>query len=208
MSASSSNALIHATEQPVGILLAGGSGTRFDPSGQSNKLLATLIHGAEAGRPVAWLAAQHMKAVLARVIAVVRPDGVEAQAVARLLEDAGCEVHFSAASARGMGASLAAGVAASRHASGWVIALADMPEVQPSTIAAVVAALDHDAALAAACYRGARGHPVAFGRAYGADLARLDGDTGARALLARPGWLRIETEDAGVLRDVDTRAAL
>jgi len=260
------------TPQPVGILLAGGRGVRYDPSGQCNKLLAPLIHGAQPGVPIALLAAQHMRAVLARVIAVVRPDGAHAPALARLLEDAGCEVLVTAAAQRGMGASLAAGVrasltadtnkslaagvrasltadtnkslaagvrasltadtnkslaagvrasltadtnkslaaavSASNSASGWVIALADMPALAPATIAAVSAALLSDDAIAAAWYRGVRGHPVGFGRAHGVALAQLDGDTGARALLNDPRLIRIDTEDAGVLRDVDSPDAL
>jgi len=211
-----------STPRPVGILLAGGRGVRYDPSGQCNKLLAPLIHGAQPGVPIALLAAQHMKAALARVIAVVRPDGAQAQALARLLEDAGCEVLMTAAAQRGMGASLAAGVTASLTAdidksqaadtttslSGWVIALADMPALAPATIAAVSAALLNDNAIAAAWYRGQRGHPVGFGRAHGAALAQLDGDTGARALLNSTRVIRIDTEDAGVLRDVDSPEAL
>ena len=211
-----------STPRPVGILLAGGRGVRYDPSGQCNKLLAPLIHGAQPGVPIALLAAQHMKAALARVIAVVRPDGAQAQALARLLEDAGCEVLMTAAAQRGMWASLAAGVTASLTAdidksqaadtttslSGWVIALADMPALAPATIAAVSAALLNDNAIAAAWYRGQRGHPVGFGRAHGAALAQLDGDTGARALLNSTRVIRIDTEDAGVLRDVDSPEAL
>lgn len=196
------------TSQPVGILLAGGRGVRFDPSGRHNKLLAPLVHGSQSGLPVAWLAAQHMKTALARVIAVVRPDGAQAQALARLLDDAGCEVLVTPAAQRGMGASLAAGIVASGEASGWVIALADMPALTPATIAAVGSALGSDDAIAAAWYRGTRGHPVGFGRAHGAALAQLDGDMGARALLSDARVIRIETEDAGVLRDIDTPEAL
>ena len=99
-------------------------------------------------------------------------------------------------------------MSASNSASGWVIALADMPALAPATIAAVSAALLSDDAIAAAWYRGVRGHPVGFGRAHGVALAQLDGDTGARALLNDPRLIRIDTEDAGVLRDVDSPDAL
>ena len=194
--------------QPVGLLLAGGRGIRFDPRGQQNKLLAPLVHGAQTGLPVAWLAATHMKAALARVIAVVRPDGPQAEALARLLQDAGCEVLLSPAAQRGMGASLAAGVGASGEAVGWVIALADMPALAPATIAAVSAALITDEAIAAAWYHGVRGHPVGFGRGHRTALTQLDGDMGARTLLQQGQVFRIDTDDAGVLRDIDTPAAL
>jgi len=194
---------------PVGLLLAGGYGSRFDPSGRSNKLLAPLTRGVFGGQPVAWAAASNLKAVLPRVIAVVRPDAVDAQPLAALLRRAGCEVLLSTDASRGMGASLAAGVAASRAAAGWVVALADMPWLQPATIAAVAAALTSDTALAAPRYHGQRGHPVGFGPAYGAELAQLDGDRGARAILAHHDRLHwIDTDDSGVLDDVDTPTAL
>lgn len=193
---------------PVGLLLAGGLGSRFDPDGRSNKLLAPLARGPHAGQPVAWVAACTLKAALPRVIAVLRPDGVDTRALAALLRRAGCEVVASAAAARGMGASLAAGVAASADAPGWVVALADMPWLRAATVAAVAAAVDHEAALVAPRFRGSRGHPVGFGRAHRAALLQLDGDVGARALLARDTLCWIDTDDPGVLDDVDTPAAL
>ncbi len=194
--------------QPVGLLLAGGLGSRFDPSGRSNKLLAPLVRGPHAGQPVAWAAACTLKAVLPRVIAVLRPDGVGVQELAALFERAGCDLVLSMDAARGMGASLAAGVAASLDAPGWVVALADMPWLQASTVAAVAAAIDTDAALAAPRFRGNRGHPVGFGRGHRAALMGLDGDVGARTLLARGTLCWIDTNDSGVLDDVDTPAAL
>uniref|UniRef100_UPI001963B332 NTP transferase domain-containing protein n=1 Tax=Burkholderia sp. LMG 13014 TaxID=2709306 RepID=UPI001963B332 len=53
----------------TGVLLAGGLGQRFDPSGLQSKLLALLPDGT----PVAVAAARHLAAVTADVIAVVRP---------------------------------------------------------------------------------------------------------------------------------------
>ncbi|MCL4799694.1 MAG: nucleotidyltransferase family protein, partial [Burkholderiales bacterium] len=58
--------------------------------------------------------------------------------------------------------------------------------------------------------RGERGHPVGFAARYGAELAALAGDAGAREILRRDRGLveLIEVDDPGVLRDVDTRADL
>jgi molybdenum cofactor cytidylyltransferase len=95
---------------PLGILLAGGRGTRFDPAGTHNKLLARLARGPEAGQPVAFVAARRLCAVLPRVLAVIRPDGVGTDELAHGLRQAGCEVLISAHASRGMGASLAAAV--------------------------------------------------------------------------------------------------
>jgi molybdenum cofactor cytidylyltransferase len=53
-------------------------------------------------------------------------------------------------------------------------------------------------------YQGQRGHPVGFGAEHGEALRGLDGDTGARALLAANRVARLDLDDPGILRDVDT----
>ncbi|MGF6602488.1 molybdenum cofactor cytidylyltransferase [Paraburkholderia sp. GAS448] len=181
----------------TGVLLAAGYGSRFDPDGIHNKLLALLPDG----MAVAHEAAHRLLRVTPRVVAVVRPGS---EALARVLNDAGCEVVFSVNAERGMGASLAAGVEASRDAESWIVALADMPCIAVSTIEAVARALDEGASLVAPFYRGERGHPVGFGAVHFAALAALDGDTGARDLFRRNEATRLDVADPGILRDVDT----
>ncbi|HEV3105633.1 MAG TPA: nucleotidyltransferase family protein [Trinickia sp.] len=185
----------------TGLLLAAGRGSRFDPSGLQNKLLAPLADGT----PVASAAAQRLLAVVPHVIAVVRPG---AEALAHALNEAGCDVVFATEAERGMGASLAAGVRASRDAKGWIVALADMPWIATSTIEAIARRLDAGASIVAPVYRGERGHPVGFSAAHQAALAALDGDTGARSLLAASNVTTIEVDNAGILADVDTREDL
>lgn len=185
----------------IGLLLAAGRGTRFDPRGLENKLLAPLADGT----PVAAAAAHRLLASVPRVVAVVRPG---AEALAHVLNDAGCDVVFSTDAVRGMGASLAAGVRASGDAEGWIVALADMPWIAPSTIEAIARRLDAGASIVVPVHRGQRGHPVGFGAAHGAALAALDGDVGARSLLASPDVMAIEVDDAGILADIDTHADL
>jgi molybdenum cofactor cytidylyltransferase len=104
-----------------------------------------------------------------------------------------------------MGASLAWGVAQSRDADGWLIALADMAWIRPASICAVAAAVRSAGDIAAPFHAGRRGHPVAFGRDYGAELAALQGDQGARGLLLRHAerLKQMTVDDAGVLRDLD-----
>ncbi len=89
-------------------------------------------------------------------------------------------------------------------AAGWVIALADMPAIEVSTVRAVVGLLLEGALTAAPMFRGQRGHPVGFAAALRPRLLALSGDAGARPVLeAHPPQL-IEVEDPGVLYDVDT----
>jgi molybdenum cofactor cytidylyltransferase len=182
-----------------GILLAAGYSKRFG----SNKLLQALPAGSpDAGVPIALAAAKRLLEVLPDSIAVVRP---RAQKLAALLRDAGCNTVVCKGAAEGMGTSLAAGVRAAADADGWVVALADMPFIRPETIRSVVHALEGGAAIAAPAYQGRRGHPVGFGRAYLDELSALSGDHGARELIARhAGSISLrETDDAGVLRDID-----
>jgi molybdenum cofactor cytidylyltransferase len=110
----------------------------------------------------------------------------------------------------GMGVSLAAGIRASADAAGWVVALADMPFVDPVTIRRVAQAIEAGADVAAPFWRGERGHPVGFHRRLGPELAGLTGDEGARQVLARyrSSLLRIDVDDPGVLRDIDVPADL
>jgi molybdenum cofactor cytidylyltransferase len=194
----------------VGVLLAAGRGSRFDPAGAANKLLAPLGDGAAAGTPVALQAARHLKQALDDVVAVVpaaATHGAQVEPLAALLAEAGCEVLRCADAACGMGASLAAGVAARPQAGGWVIALADMPWIAPATIAQVAGALDARHCVAP-FYEGQRGHPIGFGADFFAGLTSLDGDEGARRLIVPGTLVRIDTDDAGILRDVDTPADL
>lgn len=184
-----------------GILLAAGYGRRFDPDGVQDKLLTRL----DDGRPVIWHAAHALCAALPGSLAVLRP-GQTGRAL--WLRDAGCEVVESAAAEAGMGSALAAAVAASSDADGWVVALADMPWLPVEAVAAVAAALDQPERVAAARHDGRRGHPVGFGAAWGARLMALGGDSGARDLLRDADVLLIDSADSGVLRDVDTPADL
>jgi molybdenum cofactor cytidylyltransferase len=182
-----------------GILLAAGYSKRFG----SNKLLQALPPGSpEAGVPIALASARRLLEVRPDAIAVVRP---RAQKLAGLLRDAGCNTVVCRNAAEGMGTSLAAGVRAAADAEGWVVALADMPFIRADTIRAIVRALEGGAAIAAPSYQGQRGHPVGFGRDAFEELAALSGDQGARELLARHAakCMLCETDDPGVLRDID-----
>ncbi|NIF52090.1 nucleotidyltransferase family protein [Burkholderia sp. Ax-1724] len=181
----------------TGVLLAAGFGSRFDPDGLRNKLLARLPDGT----PVAHESAHRLLLVVPHVIAVVR---LGSDALARVLNDAGCDVVFAAGAERGMGASLAAGIAASDDAEGWIVALADMPRISIPTIETVARTLDDGAALVAPFYDGQRGHPVGFGVEHCEALLALDGDAGARSLLMTQRLTRVDVDDPGILRDVDT----
>lgn len=145
-----------------------------------------------------------LNAITSRTLAVTRPD---TDALHAALRSAGCDVLMTALAGRGMGASLAAAAGhllanEADQPSIALIALADMPWIRRQTYA--------DIARAAQChpivvptFQGRRGHPVAMQRSLWAELAALDGDVGARSLLARHPVFELATDDAGILRDVD-----
>lgn len=183
----------------TGILLAAGSASRFG----SQKLLVRLADG----RRVVELSATKLLAACAgNVVAVTRRD----PELIAVLEASGCRVVINEHADHGMGTSIAAGVSATADASGWLIALGDMPSIRVDTMAAVANALRGGARIAVPAMAGRRGHPVGFSAAYRARLQLLTGDSGAREILRADATLveEICVDDLGILADIDTPADL
>jgi molybdenum cofactor cytidylyltransferase len=182
-----------------GVLLAAGAGTRFGGG--------KLVHPLDDGVPIAAHAARNLVAAGLDVVAVIRPGDF---ALADVLEQEGCFVTHCADAIHGMGHTLAHGVAHARDAGGWVIALADMPRVQPATIQRVASSIAAGDLIVAPRYQGERGHPVGFHAQLRDELLRLTGDTGAKAVLERHREaLRLfESDDPGVVLDIDVKADL
>lgn len=175
------------------LLLAAGKSSRFG----ANKLMHPLD-----GQAIALRSAIALKSAFPGALAVVSP-GSPVQAA---LEQAGLRTVVSERAHEGMGESLKTGIAATQEADAWIVALADMPFVLPTTHLAIERALRRGAAIAAPAYRGERGHPVGLTARFRADLLALSGDAGARFILkshARDIHL-VEVDDPGVLKDIDT----
>ncbi|HEX5091684.1 MAG TPA: nucleotidyltransferase family protein [Burkholderiales bacterium] len=183
----------------MGLLLAAGSASRFG----SDKLRHPLPHGVA----IAVQSARHLKPEVSRLVAVVRPGADE---TARALGDEGCEVAVCEHAAQGMGASLACAVRAAGEADGYLVALADMPFVRRSSIAAVREALERGAPVAAPYFRTRRGHPVGFAGRLRDELTALAGDEGARRVLEAhaAALVKVPVGDPGVVRDIDRPADL
>ncbi|UMY15716.1 nucleotidyltransferase family protein [Methylobacterium organophilum] len=189
---------------PVGlVLLAAGRGTRF---GAAPKLLARLD-----GKPLVRHAAEAALASRARpVIAVL---GAHEEAVGASLD--GLDLHRvpNPAYAEGLSGSLRAGLAAlPPNTRAAIVMLGDMPRITATHLDALIAAYR----LAQGCTcavvpvsGGRRGNPVLLDLdRLGGDLAALQGDRGAGAILAaRDDVLEIATDEA-VAFDVDTPEAL
>lgn len=177
----------------VGILLAAGFGRRFG----ADKRLVEI-----EGLPLAVHSARKLQAACARSIVVLRPEDDALAGHPGLQE---CTVVRCADAERGMGHSLAVGVAASADAAGWLIALADMPFIDQASYRVVIDALLAGATLAQPSYQGRPGHPVGFTAAWRDSLLALSGDVGARELIRSAGAARIvcPLDDPGIHRDID-----
>lgn len=180
--------------RPTIIVLAAGQGSRFH--GANHKLEQPLANGSVLGTTL-----RH--AIETQLPVVVVTTERLAPAVARQLARRDIVVVGDAEAARGMGHSIAAGVAERPSAAGWLILPGDMPMVRPSTLLTVAAALE-DHPVAYAQHNGRRGHPVGFAAELYSELVMLNGDEGARRLIARYPARAAEVDDAGVLVDVDT----
>ncbi len=178
----------------VGILLAAGSASRFGA--------AKLLHPLPDGVAISVAAASALIEAVPNSLAVVRPGD---QTLIAVFSELGLKVVENPLADEGMGTSLAAGVYATSEASGWLIALADMPWLRPATITALADRLNSGASMVAPVYQGRRGHPVGFSSCWQEQLRGLSGDRGARDLIANyPDELELlTTEDAGVVKDID-----
>ena len=109
-----------------------------------------------------------------------------------------------------MGHTLAKGVIESSNATGWVIALGDMPFIQPATIKRVAEAIENGAWFAIPQHNGKRGHPIGISGRFRDELLALTGDKGARDLIAAHANKIefVDVDDPGILLDIDTRADL
>ncbi len=186
------------TSAPTLIVLAAGHGARFAGPGHkleqslgSHSVLATTLRQALATQLPVLVVTNEDLAVLATKHVASRDVLVVSSVPGRF----------------GMGHSIAAGVAARAHSSGWLLLPADMPLVRPASVLAVAAALaEHPVAYAQ--YRGRRGHPVAFAAELYSELTALASDEGARRIVARYPASGVELDDPGVLLDIDTQADL
>jgi molybdenum cofactor cytidylyltransferase len=183
---------------PALIVLAAGQGRRF--GGNAHKLQQALGNSDVLGCCLDRAAGSDLPVV------VVTTAALATLATRHLAADDVVVVSDNEAR-RGMGHTIAAGVAARPHASGWLILPGDMPLVQPATIRAVAAALRQHA-VAYAQHHGRRGHPVGFAAELYSELVVLTGDEGARRISARYPAFGVDVDDPGVLMDVDTPADL
>ena len=196
-------AAIPARPKISAILLAAGSSSRMRGA---DKLLEPVGEAPLLRRSAEALLASQAE----EVMVVLRPDdGARREA----LDGLDLRIVENPQAAEGMGASIRAGVAAATpDAGGVLVALADMPDIAASDINALIAAYDAEEGreiIRAAGPDGAPGNPVLFGRRFFEPLRGLEGDEGARGILAANADLvrlvRLSSDAARV--DLDTPEA-
>ncbi len=179
----------------VALVLAAGHARRFG----ADKRLAMLPNGDTViSATLRAIAAAGLDCIVVQSEARPLPPGLSSDpAPASLLIP-------EAVAARGIGASLATAARTLPDDTDIIVCLADMPHVQPSTYAAIAAALK-PGRIVCPRHAGRRGNPVGFAADFRRELMLLDGDRGARDLLQRHDACVdfIDVDDAGIHIDID-----
>ena len=187
----------------AGLVLAAGRSTRM---GGPNKLLEEIN-----GKPLVRIVAE--QALASRASPVIVVTGHQRERVERALAGLRVTLVHNPDFADGLSTSLKAGIkAVPADADGAIVTLGDMPQVSAALLDRLIAAFDpeHGALVVVPTFDGKRGNPVLWARRFFADLMAVEGDVGARHLIA--GYAEAVTdvavEDAAALTDIDTPEAL
>lgn len=183
----------------IGLVLAAGQARRYG----EDKRRACL----KDGRGMLETTLQIATSVFYEVLLVLRPQDQPSD----FQVPPGVQVVYAADAERGLGASLAAGAIAigDRPARAIAILLGDMPWIAITTLARLADAATSET-IVQPQHQGRPGHPVLFGRNFQPQLCGLDGDQGARSLIALhpAAHVLIDVADPGIHLDVDVPSDL
>lgn len=175
------------------LVLAAGAGRRYG----GRKQLAEL-----AGRPILEHVLDAVGAVpLDRRVVVL---GAGADEILATVDLHGVQPLVCERWAEGQSASLRAGLEELADAEALVLVLGDQPLLSPEAITRVLAGRGGGFPAVRATYEGAPSHPVVIERSLFARLRELEGDVGARDLLASVAVREVACDGLGRPDDVDT----
>lgn len=185
------------------IVLAAGRSTRM---GARNKLLETL-----GGTPMVRHAVE--AAIGSRATETIVVTGHQAEAVREAVDRPDISFVHNADFATGLASSLRAGLeAVPDDADGAIVLLGDMPGVTSAVVDQLIAAFapDDGRGICMPTFHGRRGNPVLWARRYFEEMRAIDGDTGARGLLAKHAAeiAEVPIETGAIHLDIDTPEAL
>jgi molybdenum cofactor cytidylyltransferase len=193
---------VRTTNPPrvTAVVLAAGLSSRM---GGTNKLLATLD-----GMPLVRRTAE--RAVASKAARTIVVTGHMADDVGAAVGGSGADSVFNPDYRSGLASSLRAGLAAAGDTDAIMVLLADMPAVETTHLDRLIAAFTaRPDAIIRAASGGRGGNPVILPRVLFSEIARLEGDLGARALIEGSGLEILDVEiGEGAHLDVDTREAL
>ena len=175
------------------LLLAAGNSKRFGGDKRTANwqhttiLQATIDNIQQAGLPL--------------LIGISRTDRVLAQQLA----NQNIAYYRCDKATLGMGATLAAGIALCHQWPATLIALGDMPGIQPETYQMLANDTAKQSITVPYC-NGLPGNPVGFGKDFYSKLQQLNGDTGGKTLVQQNTTTinKIPVSDEGILWDIDT----
>ncbi len=174
------------------LILAAGSARRFG----SDKRLYPID-----GVPMLARTLGVYRSVFAEVGVVIRPGE---PAIATLVEEGAGRVIEAPDAALGQSRSLAAGVQAMRRAAGLFVGLGDMPFVAASTLRHLVRSMRAQRdRIVRPRYDAHPGNPIGFPRSSFEALLRIEGDQGAREIVAASDVWFVDVPDPGVVKDID-----
>lgn len=181
------------------IVLAAGRSTRM---GGPNKLLAELD-----GKKLVRIVAE--QALASRASPVIVVTGHQAGEVEAALKGLNVKFVHNPDFADGLATSVKAGIGAvPETADGAVVCLGDMPLIDAKLIDRLVDAFapDRGSLIAVPVAEGRRGNPVLWSRRFFPELMALDGDVGARHLIARhmEAVTEVEVDGKSAFLDIDT----
>ncbi|WP_407048613.1 NTP transferase domain-containing protein [Methyloraptor flagellatus] len=184
------------------IVLAAGRSSRM---GGPNKLLAEID-----GKPLVRRAAE--AALGSRAASVTVVTGHMEPTVRAALADLPIAFVSNPAFAQGLSTSMKAGLGAvPEDAEAAIVCLGDMPAIESATIDKLIEAYapERGQLIVVPTHGGKRGNPVVIARRFFDDLARVEGDIGARQVIQGYPEAVVEVEiGAAVALDLDTPEAL
>jgi molybdenum cofactor cytidylyltransferase len=197
------NPIANGNRNVAAIILAAGRSTRM---GGPNKLLAEL-----GGKPLVRIVTEQALGSKAQGVIVVT--GHQAEQVEQSLQGLNVKFVRNPDFAQGLASSVKAGISAvPADADGAVICLGDMPLIDAHLIDRLIEAFAPDGGnlIAVPVSDGRRGNPVLWSRRFFSELMTLDGDIGARHLIAKHGAAvtEVPVEGHAAFLDIDTPEAL
>ena len=182
----------------TGVILAAGNSTRFG----SNKCLKKLPNGHEIGLQAALNLRKHLE----QVICVIPSQNPE---IKYLFENAGfVTIENPLSQQEGMSSSIKIAIEETKSSKGWLMCLADMPNIKPSSYKKIIAELIQSDGIVIPSVNLKQGNPVGISACFYEQLMAIQGDVGARKIFKnnQSSIQTVEVNDLGILQDIDTRS--